>query len=766
MALFQPTNITPSSFSGLAAGTVDVTQDLTVSWQVNGNSPMTAYEIVIMQNDTASTVVLDTSKVALSTPFYGVNYKGETQYFSAVITAAQMASASMQNGYENGYKMVITQWWSETESIQQTSASYFITRAAPTLTMASIPSTIPYKTYTFSANYSQAQGDTVEWMQWQIMLADGSKEIILDTGKIYGTSEIKMEYDGFFTGNSYKVQCAIQTENGIEANTGWIAFSVEYNSSVMDGTATACALCNTDAIEITLPSNVYISGVATGTYSYETDALGKKLIVLGTSADSVTWSEANTEPLSIAPPYTIIISGVVGSVANTNTLFLIQSENYSLSMVCDSDGFYLTKDGQSLFTYPVQLIGGEIFKMVLSPQEIDMQLYTYTGLPTYPGTTVYPSETLYPSEGQQSASSITEYIDAWQDGAISAITVYGPNKFDFIWIYSGLLSPEQIAEIIGNAAYQPTYTSGTEFLANFDNTLSAGSLASDEEIEGFSVYRKANGEAVFYHLVDLPIGSKQFYDYGAVSQNTYQYYVYAATASQYVASSLATEPVTPVFWNYTVLCCSKDTNGIYNVENEYRFALDVSSGSVGNNNTPTIQQNFTRYPIRQPVNSNYRSGTLTAFIGKVQDDKYVDSIDLMRELYAMSTSSQIKFLKTRKGDLIRIETSAPISMQIGDKYVAQPAKISLPWVEVGDSDNMSIVIKKKIIEVPRFLINPITMELTMNYPSGYEEDAFYLDGADLYISDPGEFDESDYFIDDLMYLILNAVGYDENGVSI
>ena len=65
MALFQPTNITPSSFSGPAAGTVDVTQNLTVSWQVNGNSPMTAYQIIIMQNDTASTQVLDTGKITL-----------------------------------------------------------------------------------------------------------------------------------------------------------------------------------------------------------------------------------------------------------------------------------------------------------------------------------------------------------------------------------------------------------------------------------------------------------------------------------------------------------------------------------------------------------------------------------------------------------------------------------------------------------------------------------------------------------------------------
>ena len=43
MALFQPTNIYPSSLGELGNGTVDITKPLAVSWQVNGNSAMTAF---------------------------------------------------------------------------------------------------------------------------------------------------------------------------------------------------------------------------------------------------------------------------------------------------------------------------------------------------------------------------------------------------------------------------------------------------------------------------------------------------------------------------------------------------------------------------------------------------------------------------------------------------------------------------------------------------------------------------------------------------
>ena len=51
--LFQPTNIVPDEVSG--QGCVDITDDLEVSWQVNGDSAMTAYQITICENNASST---------------------------------------------------------------------------------------------------------------------------------------------------------------------------------------------------------------------------------------------------------------------------------------------------------------------------------------------------------------------------------------------------------------------------------------------------------------------------------------------------------------------------------------------------------------------------------------------------------------------------------------------------------------------------------------------------------------------------------------
>lgn len=691
MALFQPTNITPSSFSGLANGTVDVTKNLTVSWQVNGNSPLVAYKIQIMQNTSSSTVVLDTGKVTLGTPFYGVNYKGEVQYFSTSITSSQMSTAGMTNGYANGYKMAITQWWNANDSITQTSASYFITRKTPTLTMSAVPNPMQSRAYTFTATYSQQQGDTVEWMQWQVLLADGSEETVYDTGKIYGTGEIKMDYDGFISGTSYKVRCTVQTENGIEVSTSWTTFDVSYPSAMVDGTTSACPLCDTDAVEITLPPSVYITGVPTGTIAYDTNNSGHTVIVLASASDSVVWDSMNTEPLALSYPYTVIVSGTITSVSSDNTLLTITSFGHSMSFIAKSTGFVFIRDGEQIGQLSMPLYGGEMYKLVLKPTGFEIAILYYSGAPTYPSETLYPNTTLYPSTGVMTSVSRGDNLPEWQTGAITSLTISGPSEYDYLEVYSGELTNEEIENIMNNDEYEPTYDERTEFLALFDHTLSAGSLSSSQEIEGFAIYRKVNNEQYFNHLVDLPVGTKSFRDYGVASQNTYQYYVYASTESYYAPTSLATDTVTPLFWNYTLLCCEKDDNGVYHMRNEYRFALDVASGSMGNNNSPEFQQNFTRYPIRQPVNSNYRSGTLTALIGAVRDEKYVDSTRLMQELYNLSTSTMTKFLKTRKGEIFMVEISAPIQMQIGDNYIDQPAKISLPWVEVGDASAVSIV---------------------------------------------------------------------------
>lgn len=238
--LFQPSNISPDEING--SGTVDLTENLTVTWQVSGDSAMTAYQIDLYSNNSASGLLYSTGEISLTSPFWGVNYKGEQQYYSAAITADALSTAGLSNG--NEYKLLITQWWSASDSVQQSTASLFLGRAAPTIAISEIPSPLTVSTYSFTGTYSQAQGDALKWVRWQIAEVNTSTSTVgtpfLDTGKISGTGELRVDYAGLFTGTTYAIKLSIETINGVDADTGWVQFTVNYSVSPATGQVTAC----------------------------------------------------------------------------------------------------------------------------------------------------------------------------------------------------------------------------------------------------------------------------------------------------------------------------------------------------------------------------------------------------------------------------------------------------------------------------------------------------------------------------------------------
>ena len=244
--LNQPSNISPDEING--SGTVDLTQGVTISWQVSGDSPLYAYRIVFYQMNAASTQIAATNKVTLVTPFWGINYKGETQFYSVSLPASFFSGAGMTNG--NEYKYQITQWYGSGASdfITQATASLIECRANPTLSINSIPNPVESRSLSITANYTQAQGDAVQYVRWQIATADNRTEPFLDTGRIRGTGELRVDYDGFFTGTTYSVKCTVETVMGVTVSTDWVDFEVSYQVGEPEGQVQACQLLDDSAV--------------------------------------------------------------------------------------------------------------------------------------------------------------------------------------------------------------------------------------------------------------------------------------------------------------------------------------------------------------------------------------------------------------------------------------------------------------------------------------------------------------------------------------
>lgn len=244
--LFQPTNIVPDEVNG--EGCVDVTEDLEVSWQVNGDSPMVSYQITIYENSATSTELFSTDEISLDEPFWGRDENGDIQRFSAIIESSDLSTAGIVNG--NEYKLMITQWWDSENSVTQLTASVFVTRDAPQLAINSFIIPVTTKSQTFEASYYQAQGDAINSVRWMVAEAADESNPLLDTGDIEGTGILRVAYDGFFTGIRYAVRCIVTTQYNIVADTGWDEFDVEYSLIQTTGTATACQLSYTNAVFI------------------------------------------------------------------------------------------------------------------------------------------------------------------------------------------------------------------------------------------------------------------------------------------------------------------------------------------------------------------------------------------------------------------------------------------------------------------------------------------------------------------------------------
>lgn len=689
--LFQPTNIFPSSRGGLGNGTIDATQDLVVSWQVNGNSSMVAFQIVIYKNDTASTQVYSTGKLTDGTPFYGTNYAGNVQFFTYAIPASALSSAGITNG--NEYKLVITQWWGATDeqSVTQTSAAAFITRSTPVLTLDNVPDTMAARDYTFTASYEQAQGDTLNWIRWQIAFADDTANPFYDTQNIYGTAQLQTYYDGFFRGNEYAVRVRIQTENGIEADTGWVSFAVEFDSNPLSGIVKASKVVGgRSAVLVEWPAISYIPGTATGDYTITDNVLSLPV------GSSVVWDSANNEPMDFPSPWTLIMRGKL--VNATSTPLVITTTNGTIEVSYDyyEKLFSISSNGNAIIT-ETSFVPDREFTIIVTPTTIYLR-YLMFGGGLYPGETLYPSASLFPARDVEPVVIKVSAAIPGEQGAITSIEIAGPTTFDYITVLNGVLSQQEMDSAYIDGTYTPAYGENTLLRVDFTDELQGGNLGqTDDALVGLAIYRQQSDDRVLQHIIDLPLATGAILDYGTASQQgPYTYYLFPVGASTYISDPIASNKVNPCFWNWTILECSQRGDGSYVVDAEYTFANNVSSGSVSNNNSPNVLRNFTPYPTVQLDNANYMSGTLKSLIGVVDytggQNEYSDSISLRNAIFALSVSRKTLLLKNRKGDFIEIKVSGSVSMETWDNSRQQAQTMSLPWVEIGSAENYSVVV--------------------------------------------------------------------------
>lgn len=760
MALYQPTQIVPSTLSGLGDGVIDATEDLVVSWQINGFSAMNAYKIVIYQNDAASTQMLDTGKVTLLTPVYGTDQNGNQILFNAnTISAATLSSAGIVNGYANGYKLIITQYWGVSDSITQTSASVFLTRANPTITMGAISNPLASKELSVSATYSQAQGDSLSWVRW--ILTDYSGNVLKDTGRV-STGVLQFDYDGLFSGSSYYIECIIETENGVTATTGKVNFDVSYTMAPSEGLVELCRRAGQPYVEVSWSDRGAIEGEATGTYSISGGLLRLP------SGSSVTWDNVDGVPISFVKPWSMAWRGQIPNPDNTGfDAVELDLDNSHKIVVNVKDTVVSVKfDGVAIMSQALTMKKNDTLVLAVTPTEWYLKQVTYTG-GLLPATDLYPSSTLYPNP-------VTKQINTWngtltytQDDIVG-LTLNGEQSCEYLWLYRDEFTQDIIDNLMGGEWYEPSFDAMTLFLATFEesNLYAYVSEGAGETIYGMTIYRREGVNPNLTRIADIDPGYTIFRDYGCKSNTPYTYYLYLKGQDTYISAPYESDTIKPGFNFYTLMECRKDSSepNMYHVIQAFLVSGNLSAGSVSNNNNPSLLENFTRFPLRQAAPHNYKSGVLTSLIGAIDysANVYSDTWTLADRIQSLSLTQNTLFLKDMKGAIWMIHTNGPISMSVDDKSYVQPIQMSFPWVEIGSADEVSIVAlptdalweNDEIIDTT-VSVDTDTGILSWTFPDVYRGSTLLMnDAGQLIVRGTGTVEIADMHIDDNENLIV------------
>lgn len=764
--LFQPTNINPSTLSGAENSTVDVTEGMTVSWQLNGNSALVAYRLIILENSVTSTILYNTDIVVLDTPIYPVDYKGEQQRCTVEIPAAALATAGITNG--NEYKIAIRQFWDAdnldaSHSIRTSSDTLFHTRAAahvqvidpvPASNIASYEKTFTARYYQGTYNAS-AVYDPIEWVRWQIYDSRDLGRTIYDSGKIY-TQELKLHYDGFLNGWNYLIVVELQNALGQKA-TGNAYYTNTWDAEITKDIAVATRLNDqSSAVQVSWDSIDYIPGEGSGNWSIKDGKL--KL----DDFSSVTWNKRNDAPFLFNSPLALVMKTTYTSrdqMATSNILVInmTNGQNQITNYIQAYPGAivsYINGSSVSSRFYVDPLFPDTTLKIYMDDTTLKIYKVVEGSGGLTPSTTLTPSGSLIPTWDD------TVFMELLQERTYSSLAGY-----DITEIMAAQIQTIEYISIVENVeteqetvmqqwassldddlmAVISTYPN-TVFYTDFEKGLDAGSYSiGGIQITGWDVYRKRYSEAFMKHLCTLKLSSTFFYDYGCASNGTYTYFIYPRSAEgTHITTALQSNTILPVFWNWSIIEAEHiESENKYNVINEYVFRNNVASGSVSNNNMPTVSENFTRYPTVQMSCSNYQSGTLEGLIGQVGYTSYVvqygnsltdlterfktskedilaqndlaswqnhgytgmvvklfdpngmtayrDDKEQRDALWSLSTTTNHLFLKSRKGDVIEIKIAGAINMTTADNTPQQAITASIPWVQIDDAQEKSII---------------------------------------------------------------------------
>ncbi len=644
--LHQPTNITPSSLANIGNTAVSAYDALTVTWQLNGDTPLVAYKIDFYLNNSTSQSLFSTGKVTVSPSVAPKDKYGDPVFF-AVTPGYPWSHIGVSNG--NTYKYKITQYWGSgtNDYTEQYSDTVFSAVAEPDLSIVlnyppEAGNVFPSPHISMTANVQLGSGDAVRAVRW--VVSHGA--IIDDTGYIE-TPVLDYEYDGITpdSHSSYTVACYIQTQLGMTAQAER-TFDCFYETTASPDFTAKCNCDGSVTLNCPIDGIKSIPGTATPA-SGATFSGGNLVLAAGAKVRWTTYG--------ISAPYYIGYKGIWGSTA-VEIFRLSNLAGNTLSVTAGGGRVTLYLNGaQLVYLIPGPLKVGEAFCVQISPTK-----FSFVGQDDTTRSISLPD---------------FDFVTVGAASNTSALTA--------IYMYITKTIPTNAAM---DNEITPVFDSNTVMLTQFDNgTLEAGNA------DKYKVRFYRDDKA----LATVSASKPTLTDYGAIPGEKYYYMAFKIVTGELSGNGIvpASGAVGANPEAYQLIEAAEDETEYdrYNVVSVWSFRSNAEDMSIGNGNEPTLLANFTKYPLRQGSSQAPRSGTLSALLSNPIGGVYKDTYAQLQALYALSQTDNALFLKHPKGFMYRVHISSPITGTVNLASNTMPTTVSVPWIEIGDTEGVSLV---------------------------------------------------------------------------
>lgn len=692
MALYQPTNIFPDLKGGVQNGVIllpynGTISDVEVSWTVNGNSPMTAYQIDFYENTATSTLTGTTGKIPLFPPFSAISADGTETRFSTAI-AYSLFEGTFANASNRQGKFKITMWWGsgENDYVEQRSLSVFEVSMAGQLYLNTPIENLG--NFTFSGGYNappaatpEYSGQDLNWTKWTIYAGASNGDVVQTTGKVWGATSYVWSPSTLYFG-SYYVRWEAEQANGALLSVGSSFEVTESGIFFMNNAMELDCDQSKDAIRLKPNDIVYITPKLTGEiepyYVYKIHA----------GLQNVT-------------PWSFIWHGTIEPYY---PLFVLRCANGDAI-----SAYYSTETGNMRFSInateenPGQWTITNLAEAYVCFTSGNFYAGTSTGFQFVvynKASSSTPNNAGVFSSASYAQSPIVEVLihkDVYENWFSDFTIGYGPNN-------NGIKAGYQDASVAA------TFSGAKIYDEKGQNNDRAVVYYFGGPVSVYYLYRKEDNENVVKLIGAFPPNIDPsfehiVYDYSAVSGKTYDYYVYSMLDS-YNEDNYPIQRVRnvqPCFYNYDLIVANKATivdpslahEFFYEAVSVFHFAGNTSIGSYSNGGTRNVQSTFTPYPIIMKSTQNRRQGTLTGLLSAWSNNTldfgapgaYSDTNNLEAALRGLSTmpSDYMMFLKDKRGNFMKVALSGEITLQANGASSAQEITASVPWVEVGEA---------------------------------------------------------------------------------